>query len=755
VKSTQNCGSAALCDPAGQVCETPPTIALGGSRGCAIDGGSVYCWGLNGGSPTTFGTLFVDDSHLNFYSAAQVTGLTSPVQVAVADNFQCALAADGSITCWGDNQFGNLGTDDSVATNTLTVNNEVAVEIGVAPWCSCARMADATGSVWCWGLQDNGCLGDGINSGNGVGIATPTQVPLTAPAVQIRIGDGDNTPSCARLANKQVECWGQGFGPTKVPGVNDADEIAVGWGWVWIRRPGGVYVTYLVPPPSGGGGGGGSGGAGGAAADGGADAGVPGYTFAPPVKYLSAGLATQMAAGNSFCAIETGNVVSCFLVWDFSGGPTMFPQPTSVAVPSKSVYCWGKDDSGGLGVGGPEYPDTPQDLTFVPTATSTVTSVTCGESSTAATFMDGSARYWGNGDAYLPNNPPQLNTPSPPLGNLATKNALLRQRDGWGALMDMKTGGAAAQLLEGGNLASGMRLLAWSATNYTDAFPGLLNNQVDLGLVNGQIIVSWTINPDGGPAGNIHGLFGEGDFNTPAGPVLQPVPLPTGSTATALAAYATDYNDSPAHACAIVNTTGTTGALYCWGSNMSGESAVDIDPLPDVDTPTQVTLPGVTKPVVSVATGFAFACATDGPSGTGQVYCWGMNDQGQLGNGGYSQNPNPVPAAVQGINNGGATVPAVGVAAGDTHACAWLKDGSVMCWGCNDVGQLGSGDYDTQPVATPVTGLANVTSVSAYSDHTCAITNGSVACWGDSYNGQVGNGTSATYTTPTMVVGLP
>lgn len=295
-----------------------------------------------------------------------------------------------------------------------------------------------------------------------------------------------------------------------------------------------------------------------------------------------------------------------------------------------------------------------------------------------------------------------------------------------------------------------MRLLAWSATNYVDAFPGLLNNHLDMGrLASGQVIVY--ADPANDPNGNDVGLFGDGTTTTPATPTLKPVPLP--AAATALAVYAVDWGTYPAHACAILST----GDLYCWGSNLSGESGVDGLPLVDVLTPAQITLPNVTKPIVSVATGLAFACATDGLNGTGQVYCWGLNDQGQLGNGGFSQNPNAVPAPVQGINNGGATVPAVGVAAGDQYACAWLKDGTVACWGCNDFGQLGSGDYETEPMAVPVVGLTkSVQSVSAFDDHTCALyTDGSVACWGDSYSGQVGNGTSATYTSPTMVVGLP
>jgi alpha-tubulin suppressor-like RCC1 family protein len=273
-----------------------------------------------------------------------------------------------------------------------------------------------------------------------------------------------------------------------------------------------------------------------------------------------------------------------------------------------------------------------------------------------------------------------------------------------------------------------------------------MSGQADLGLsANGQVLVYSNAYVPNNINGNDCGLFGDGTTTTPDAGTLQPVSLP--AAARALAARALEYNYCPAHACAIL----TTGALYCWGSNESGECAVNGLPPPTPVPTTQVTISGVSS-FVSVATGIAFTCATDGPSGTGKVYCWGVNDYGELGNGGYSDNPNPVPAAVLGL-----TSPAAGVVAGDTHACAWLQDGTAMCWGRNDSGQLGSGDYDTQVTAVPVKGLvANVAKMAALSDHTCALyTDGRVACWGSSYNGQVGNGYSNNFGSPTTMAGLP
>lgn len=79
--------------------------------------------------------------------------------------------------------------------------------------------------------------------------------------------------------------------------------------------------------------------------------------------------------------------------------------------------------------------------------------------------------------------------------------------------------------------------------------------------------------------------------------------------------------------------------------------------------------------------------------------CWGLNDDGQLGDG--STTTNQTPTQVVGITD------AIGVACGESHACVERADASVSCWGANDSGQLGIGVADTgpHPVPTDVIGF--------------------------------------------------
>lgn len=153
--------------------------------------------------------------------------------------------------------------------------------------------------------------------------------------------------------------------------------------------------------------------------------------------------------------------------------------------------------------------------------------------------------------------------------------------------------------------------------------------------------------------------------------------------------------------------------------------------------------------------------ATISASGTGRVcsiisnelYCWGNNANGQLGNG--TTNDSLVPVAV--IKETGALASKIltDVTAGETHTCA-VASGQVFCWGSSNNGQLGNGSTANAAVTTPVAvqGLTGkvITHVAASNGNTCALdTLGKVYCWGANELGQLGNGTSGSTSNPTPV----
>jgi hypothetical protein len=145
-----------------------------------------------------------------------------------------------------------------------------------------------------------------------------------------------------------------------------------------------------------------------------------------------------------------------------------------------------------------------------------------------------------------------------------------------------------------------------------------------------------------------------------------------------------------------------------------------------------------------------FLCATLVPgSANATVMCWGANTYGELGTGSVSATPvTPTGSVITGAVNLAASQNP-GAAA---HLCVLQQAGTVMCSGSNSLGQLGDGTNNPSNYFMPVAGLTSAVEVEAGATHTCARrTDGSVMCWGSNDSGQLGDGTTTTRFSPVAV----
>src|SRR5262249_54043452 len=137
----------------------------------------------------------------------------------------------------------------------------------------------------------------------------------------------------------------------------------------------------------------------------------------------------------------------------------------------------------------------------------------------------------------------------------------------------------------------------------------------------------------------------------------------------------------------------------------------------------------------------------------GAVECWGAGAVAAFEPG------NPPRAAPVGAHVDARRVVglrgAVEIAVGAAHGCARLGDGSVVCGGAGESGQLGDGGSADRRVPVRVRGLDPATALALGRAHSCALLrSGHVACWGDNTLAQLGDSTTTARPHPTLVAGL-
>jgi len=359
---------------------------------------------------------------------------------------------------------------------------------------------------------------------------------------------------------------------------------------------------------------------------------------------------------------------------------------TCARLSTARVRCWGDNDNGQLGnnsVLDSDVPVTVLNLAGGGPLTG-VSTVVAGDDHSCARLANGQARCWGDND-------------NGQLGNNSTADSDLP--------VTVLNPAGTAPLTGISQLAAGedqtcARLTSGQARCWGQNNNGQLGDNTTTGRDTPRVVVGV------GGSGALTGVARVG----------------TGET----------------HSCALL----TSGQVRCWGDNSFGQ----VGDRTTTNRPGPVVVkrsdgPGALTGVTQLTTGENHTCAR---LGSGQARCWGQNAQGELGDGTTSVTLAPAPVANGGGDGNLAGVSQLEGGAGTT--CARLTTGQVRCWGDNDNGQIGDGTIVSRrlPVTTrnpgdtgPLTSIAAVASGDA---HTCALTsNGQVRCWGDNDNGQLGD----------------
>jgi alpha-tubulin suppressor-like RCC1 family protein len=186
-----------------------------GYSACAVDNtGAVWCWGYGGygllGSGTTNNSLFAAPV-LTQSGGPQLTGVD---QVSISNDHMCAHKTDGSAWCWGSNSNGQIGVGNSTQTQYLypaqvtNLSNSVT-SVSAGSNTSCASTSD--GSVWCWGDNSYGILGNGLRTGQAI---VPAQIAVGdagtpfGGATRVELMYYGYSACALKGADSSLWCWG-------------------------------------------------------------------------------------------------------------------------------------------------------------------------------------------------------------------------------------------------------------------------------------------------------------------------------------------------------------------------------------------------------------------------------------------------------------------------------------------------------------------------------------------------------------------
>lgn len=663
---------------------TVTSVSAGNTHTCAVVDGTAYCWG----SPT-YGRLGNGATSGDVGEPVTVTAtmLTAGSVTAInaGSTHTCAIS-DGTAYCWGYNNYGQLG-DNTVTRRTTPVPVSTAgvlggrsvTSISAGASVSCV-VGDSLGS--CWGLGTSGQLGNSASSTSRVPVDAAVN-GLTCPAGAVLVGSDCSLVQGSSFSYRLDYSIGSWTAPasswvtatTKTraavePSATAKTSTSLTLGWDAVSELSQSYAEYTVQRSTS-------------------------SSGSSPVTVYKGGLRSVLDRGG------LATRASILTVDQLSAGADH-----TCALLEGSVYCWGDNTDGELGINSTTDASVPTAVTTTSGLGGTsISSLSAGENHTCA-VADGTVYCWGyNGDGRS--------------GGTATADKLVptavagvtnatQVTSGWwhtcaladgkvwcwgdntrGQIGDGTTTTSRATPVQVGGLLAGKTVSAVSAGGaHTCA-------------IASGVVYCW--------GSNVSGQLG---INTSGSATNSSVPVAMLASGSFTNTNVTELSAGYAHSCAI-----SSGKLFCWGYNASGQIGNNGTALALVAT--AVNTPWAANAALgSVAAGQYHSCV----SAAGKAYCWGENANGQLGDGSTINRTVPVAVTASGPLSGTVSQ----ISAGGLHACA-VSGTAAYCWGSNTTGQVGDGSTTqrTAPVAVQtVAGAPCATGASLITPSTCSLAPG-------------------------------
>ncbi|MFZ1361236.1 MAG: fibronectin type III domain-containing protein [Candidatus Saccharimonadales bacterium] len=725
------------------------SIAAGGSHSLALlSDGTVWAWGSNANGQLGIGTITPQETPMQVLNSAGDNTFSDAISIAAGANFSLALKSDGTVWAWGSNANGQLGDN----TNTSKVLPIQVVDGGaymtdvtaIAAGASHALALKSDGSIWSWGLNNMGQLGDNTTTSR----KEPVRVKNTDGGILsgvVSIAAGSSHSLAIRASNTAI-AWGDGGNGRLGDGSAVNRSIPVE-----VKNEGGSGALSNIVELRGG----------------------TAFTLAKKQD------GSVWAWGyNNNGQLGDGTTTARSLparVKDSAGtgwlaGVVSISAANSHAIAvndAGSVVAWGYNNAGQLGdnsVNTRTLPVSVKGVTGEPSLGSVVAIDAGGDSSSGtashslALRADGTVSAWGGnvsgqlGDGTVVNKVVPIAVREKNLRSIfddavqvvagSNTSAVLRQ-DGsvwaWGYNYSGQLGNGTTS-----NSGSPVQVVTTSDVYLTGIKQLAASGNNIIALDNDGTV--WS-------TGSYLGL-GSGDYSPSVRAVK--VKNATGSAdltniSSIAASRASDSSMSSHYA---VKDDGT---VWAWGSNNNGQ-------LGDGTTtqrlrPIQVKDPSGTGNLTGVKQVTAGSNHTIAVKDDGTVWSWGYNGYGQLGDGTTTQRTLPV--QVKDPSGTGNLTGVKQVTAGSYYTTAVKDDGTVWAWGNNNNGQLGDGTTAQRTLPVQVkdpSGTGNLTGVkqvAAGSNHTVAVKDdGTVWAWGSNSNGQI-SGSFQRYLRAVTVDGPP